>query len=102
MQISNYAQNVTESIDQFLKSDKFLYLHTYVNQTKHQSLISIRPSVSFEHNKHGLMISEFTGETDTKLKWASKWADEFLVEDFNHIKSQFENIGEKLVDFQNT
>lgn len=104
MKSSKYAQNVIVAIDQFLRSNEFLYLHTYVNQSKHRSLISSSPRVSLEQGKHGLMISEFEYyEPDSKKikKWSSKWADKFLLEDFGLIKAQFENIGSKIVDFQN-
>ena len=95
---ASYAPNVTAAIDQLLGSEEFKYLHAYVNQTKHHSLIDSKASVSLVDKKQGLMLSEFKA-TDSKKKWPRKWADDFAITDFKVIKEKLENIGIELAHF---
>lgn len=96
---TNYAPNVSDAIDRLLQSREYKYLHAFVNQTKHHSLVNIRDSVSFEHGKHGLLLSDFE-ESDNKKKWPRKWADDFVTTDFEVIKANLENTGSKLAYFE--
>lgn len=96
----NYAPNVAATINQLRQSKEYKYLHAYVNQTKHHSLIDSKASVSLENEKQGLLLSEFE-VADSKKKWPRKWADDFVIIDYKVIKAKLENIGSELAHFEN-
>lgn len=83
-------------VNSLLSSDKFSYLNSYVNTTKHRSLIPTTYSVDFVENidpTHGLKIAEFK---DNANLYKAKWAKEFIETDHQFIEEAFVNIGNKI------
>ena len=73
MKSSRYALTLVAALENLLDSKEFRYLHAYVNTTKHQSLISWKPSVSFVQGKQGLKILSFSyGASRSKELWPEK------------------------------
>ncbi len=81
--------NIETAISELINSNEYKYLHDYVNQTKHHSLLDRTPCVSFDKNKYGFNILGFSSKHN---KWNTKMSIDFITTDFALIKEKLNKI----------
>lgn len=96
MRKKEFALNVVKSIDALIKSPEFQYLQAYVNKTKHQSLVDLTHYVSLNTPKYGILMLPFEYKGHS---FPEKWADDFVIQDFQTIKKSVFCIGHELNKF---
>lgn len=96
MRKKKFALNVVESIDTLIKLPEFQYLQAYVNKTKHQSLVDLTHYISLNTPKYGILILPFEYKG---YSFPEKWADDFVIQDFQTIKKSIICIGNELNKF---
>ena len=91
------APSVARAARQLLESEEFRYLSSYVNTTKHHSLVPVGYSVNLvvDDERHGLRIAAFVHGDEA---WPERWASDFLEVDSRRLADHLGAVGAELND----
>ena len=89
------APSVARAARRLLESEEFRYLSSYVNTTKHHSLVPVDYSVNLDVDaqQHGLRIAAFT---HGDAAWPERWASDFLETDSRRLTDHLGAVGAEL------
>jgi len=71
---------ITNQVDKLINCNEFMYLESFVNTTKHRSLVETKHSIEFTNpQKYGVKIYPFNYKGN---KYQKKWSEDFFYKRF--------------------
>ena len=89
-----YSDLINIQVDNLINCNEFKYLESFVNTTKHRSLVETKHSIEFTNpEKYGVKIYPFNYKG---TKYQKKWSEDFITKDFEIVLDRLISIGNSI------